>query len=157
MWRYLAGGAAALAMAGAGVLVFASHSAPSPLLAAQPDLPIAASQTDPAPVDAAPAALPATREEKRFNRYDRDRDGRITRDEYLASRRKAYAKLDTNHDGRRSFDEWAIKTETKFATADRDKSGAMDPKEFATTAVKRKPRARVNCPPEAPPQAGEES
>ena len=50
-----------------------------------------------------PRALPKTREQKRFGRYDKDRDGAITRDEYLASRRKAYAKLDTNGDGRLSF------------------------------------------------------
>ncbi len=65
---------------------------------------------------------------------------------------EAYAKLDTNRDGQVSFDEWAVKATTKFATADDDKSGSMTPTEFATTAVKRKSPARVNCPPvQAPP------
>jgi len=72
----------------------------------------------------------------------------------LLSRSKAFAKLDVNHDGTLSFDEWAVKAETKFATADVDKSGAMNANEFATTAVKRKPRPKANCPdkPAAPPE-----
>jgi Ca2+-binding EF-hand superfamily protein len=94
-----------------------------------------------------PEASPKTREEKRFGRYDKDRNGAITRDEYLVSRRKAYAKLDGDGDGRLSFDEWATKTTTKFAGADRDKSGSMNAAEFATTAVKRKPARRAPCPP----------
>ncbi|MGN5374244.1 EF-hand domain-containing protein [Sphingomonas hankookensis] len=98
-----------------------------------------------------PAATPRTREQKRFDRYDKDRDGRITRDEYLASRRKAYAKLDTNGDGRLSFDEWAARTTTKFATADKGRDGALDAAEFATTAVKHAPRKRVACPPATAP------
>ena len=156
MWRYLVGGAAALAMAGAGVLVFGSHSAPAPLLAAQPDLTVAAAQVIAPDAVAAPEALPATREQKRFNRYDKDRDGKITRDEYLASRRKAFAKLDANHDGRLSFEEWGIKTATKFDTADRDKSGAMSATEFATTAVKRKAKPRLKCPPQTPTTPAED-
>jgi hypothetical protein len=71
----------------------------------------------------------------------------VTRDEYLASRRKAWAKLDANGDGRLSFDEWSAKTIAKFAAADKDGSAAMNPAEFATTAVKRSTRPRPNCPP----------
>jgi hypothetical protein len=122
MWRYLAGGAAILLLAGAGATLLSSrgHSG-APLLAA------------------------TAREQKRFDRYDKDRNGQVTREEYLAQRRKAYAKLDTNHDGVLSFDEWAVKAETKFASADGDKSGAMNPTEFATTAVKRSARPRPKC------------
>ncbi|MDE0879435.1 MAG: EF-hand domain-containing protein [Sphingomonas bacterium] len=149
MWRYLVGGVAALAMAGAGVLVFGTHGVPAPLLAARGDPGIATAQLDTPLPTSVPEALPATREQKRFDRYDKDRDGKITRDEYLAQRRKAYAKLDTNHDGRLSFGEWAVKAATKFSTADRDASGTMTATEFATTAVKRKPKARLKCPPAA--------
>lgn len=150
MWRYLAGGAAALLMVALGVLVFNARARTDPVLAPQP---LAAAgqpqQATPAGTplpDAVPEATERTREQKRFDRYDKDRDGKITRDEYLMQRRKAFAKLDTNHDGQLSFDEWAIKAETKFATADKDKSNTLTAAEFAATAVKRKPK-RVNCPP----------
>ena len=148
MWRYLAGGAAALAMVGAGSLLFRGHASPEPLLARQPAT-LTAQQDTPLP-DSAPEATPRTREQKRFDRYDKDRDGKVTRDEYLMQRRKAFAKLDSDHDGRLSFDEWAVKATTKFAAADGDKSGAMDTAEFAATAVKRKAPSRVKCPPPAP-------
>src|SRR3546814_1864328 len=75
-----------------------------------------------APPPAAPEASEQKREERRFNRYDKDRDEAITREEYLASRRKAFAKLDVNGDGRLSFEEWAIRTTDKFAKADADGS-----------------------------------
>lgn len=143
MWRYLVGAAAALALAGAGVLLFSGRATPRALL---PAAPTAAADQEALP-DEAPAASAKTREEKRFGRYDKDKDGAITRDEYLLARHKAFAKLDTNGDGKLGFDEWAIKATTKFAAADADKSGAMTAAEFATTAVKRKARARVNCPP----------
>ena len=153
MWRYLVGGVAALALAGAGMLLFRSSAATEPLLPAMPQTAAAAAEETELP-DTVPAASERTREQKRFDRYDKDRDGKITRDEYLTSRRKAYAKLDTNGDGRLSFDEWAIKTTTKFATADRDRSGAMTASEFATTAVKRKPKLTPKC--VCPPAEAEE-
>ncbi|MES2755483.1 MAG: EF-hand domain-containing protein [Pseudomonadota bacterium] len=142
MWRYLVGAVAALLLAGAGVLLIKGSPARGPALPAMP----ATVGQDEAPLpDEAPAATAKTREQRRFNRYDKDRDGAITRDEYLVARRKAYARLDTNGDGRLSFDEWGVKAIGKFATADADKSGAMNAKEFATTAVKRKPKAAVKC------------
>jgi hypothetical protein len=157
MWRYLAGAGGALALAGAGMMVFSGQASPPALL---PPAPAAAQvevgETEEALPDAVPAATAKTREQKRFGRYDKDKDGAITRDEYLVARRKAYAKLDTNGDGRLSFDEWAIKATTKFAGADRDRSGAMNATEFATTAIKRKARPRVNCPPAAAAPAEEE-
>ena len=149
MWRYLVGGLATLALIGAGVLLF-NRSSRS--VAALPAAPLALAQTaeDGALPDSVPQASDRTREQKRFDRYDKDRNGTVTREEFLAARRKAYARLDTNHDGTLSFDEWAIKAETKFAVADADKSGAMNTAEFATTAVKRKPpRVRRDCPPPA--------
>lgn len=141
MWRYVVGTGAVAAMAGAGVLVFGGPDQ----AAALPSAP-AQSAAGAAPLpDTAPAATDLTREQRRFGRYDKDRDGGVTRDEYLAQRRKAYAKLDADGDGRLSFDEWAVKATTKFAGADRDRSGTMSATEFATTAVKRKPAQR--CPP----------
>ena len=153
MWRYIAGGVSALLLVTAGVIVFKSRaSAPLPIAARA----AAATAPQAAPLpDEVPAASDRTREQKRFDRYDKDRNGTVTREEYLAQRRKAYAKLDTNHDGVLSFDEWAIKAETKFAVADKDKSGAMNAPEFASTAVKRK--VRIGCPKPAAAQAEDDS
>ena len=150
MWRYLVGAGGALALAGAGVMLFSGHaSRPAALLAAAP---AAANATDggdgQALPDEVPAATARTREERRFGRYDKDRDGQITREEYLAARRKAFARLDKDGDGRLSFDEWGAKATAKFAAADHDRSGAMTAAEFATTAVQRgRARARADCPP----------
>ena len=151
VWRYLAGALAGLLLAGAGVLFYGARARPEPLLAAPPALAAGEQegQSETALPETVPEATPKTREQKRFGRYDKDRDGGITRDEYLLSRRKVYAKLDANGDGRLSFEEWSAKTLTKFATADRDRSGSMNAAEFATTAVKRKARAPVKCPPVA--------
>jgi len=155
MWRYVAWGAALLALAGAAVLVIGrARSGDAPLLP-NARATIAGSTASPLPA-AAPEASPATREERRFGRYDKDRDGAVTREEYLANRRKAFAKLDVDHDGTLSFDEWSTKAIVRFAGADRDKSGAMTPAEFATTAVKRSTRRPAPCPP-AQAQPEEES
>jgi len=153
MWRYVAGGISALLLVTAGIIIFKGRANVPPPIAAR------AATAAPAQAEALPDAVPAasdrTREQKRFDRYDKDRNGTVTREEYLAQRRKAYAKLDVNHDGVLSFDEWAVKAETKFADADKDKSGAMNAAEFATTAVKRK--VRIGCPKPAPAQAEEDS
>ena len=155
MWRYLIGGVAAVLMIAAGWVLFHGRARTEALLPAQPQA--AAAPSGVAQDDSLPATVPEatarTREQKRFDRYDKDRDGRITREEYLASRHKAYAKLDANGDGRLSFEEWAGKTITRFATADRDRSNAMEPTEFATTAPKRSAKPRCACPPAAPADA----
>lgn len=147
MWRYLLGGAAVLALIAAGFAFFSGDARPGPVLPAQPVVQAGGvASSDPLP-DTAPEATDRTREQKRFDRYDKDRDAQITREEYLVQRRKTYAKLDVDGDGKLSFDEWAVKAMTKFASADADKSGAMTAPEFATTAVKRKGPVRTNCPP----------
>lgn len=148
MWRYVAGGIAVIAVVVAGFMVFSGNARPGPLLPRQPVAQAGGTvvASDPLP-DVAPEATDKTREQRRFDRYDKDRDAKITREEYLVQRRKAYARLDVNGDGALSFDEWAVKATTKFADADRDKSGAMSAPEFATTAVKRKGPSRAKCPP----------
>lgn len=147
MWRYLAGGTAALTMGGAGLLAFGGEPRSGAVLPSQPAVTAGARQESATTPERLPEASPRTREEKRFGRYDKDRDGSITRDEYFVSRRKAYARLDRDGDGRLDFDEWSAKTVAKFTTADRDKSGAMNATEFAATALKRKPARRAACPP----------
>lgn len=149
MWRYLAGGLAALLLAGAGMLWFTSRaSKPAPLLPARPAAAQATGEAAPLP-DAAPEAPERTREQRRFARYDKDEDGRITRAELLVPRRKAFAKLDGNGDGMLSFDEWVVKTTKKFDAADANRDGALTSAEFATTAPKRRQRPKCACPPAA--------
>jgi hypothetical protein len=143
MRQFLAGGLAALLLVAGGLFWWKSLAradspiAPPPRAAAELVEPLA----EP------PRASEKTREEKRFSRYDKDKNGAIARDEYMLSRRKAFAKLDTNGDGRLSFEEYAIKTSAKFAHADADRSGVLSPAEFATTRVVRKTPPKPNCPP----------
>ncbi|TZG26043.1 histidine kinase [Sphingomonas montanisoli] len=144
MWKFLGGAVAAMLVMGGGLLIWQGMG-DRPRIAASAPSASAANAAE--PLTTPPAADEATKEERRFNRYDKDRDGKVSTDEYLASRHKAYAKLDTNGDGRLSFEEWAIRTTTKFATADADKTGTLDATEFATTKVLRKTRAPAPCKP----------
>lgn len=95
----------------------------------------------------APAAnvTPQTREARRFSRYDKDHDAKVSRDEYLAARRKAFAKLDANGDGRLVFEEYAVTTATRFKKADADRDGVLVAEEFKATAVKRSPDKACDC------------
>lgn len=117
-----------------------------------PPAPVAAATFEvaprPAPTLAPQAAEPTqrSREERRFARYDKDKDAGVSRDEYFATRRRNFAKLDGDGDGRLSFDEYAVKAVAKFEDADRDRSGALDAPEFATTAATRRAQRR-DCPP----------
>lgn len=146
MWRFLAGVVSALLLTGAGLFWWQGRDGATP--GSLPRAPFAAMAqgADTALADP-PVASEKTREEKRFSRYDKDKNGAVAREEYLAARRKAFTKLDTNGDGRLAFEEYAVKTSTKFAAADKDKSGVLDAAEFATTRVVRKTAVRPKCPP----------
>ncbi len=149
MRRWLALGVALVALVAAGFLWTRDRPV---ALAGQAAL--AVPDADPDGEDAAAPAPPlvaprspltdADREARRFNRYDKDRTETITRDEYLANRKKSFAKLDLDHDGKLSFEEYSVKAVDKFTKADRDGDSALSRKEFALTAVKR--RARAPCP-----------
>ena len=90
-----------------------------------------------------PAAKKATREEARFNRYDRDRDETITRIEMMSSRTNDFRKLDANGDNLLSFEEWAAATAKRFEGADGDRNGRLTRAEFAFTRPKRQaPRCK---------------
>lgn len=146
MWRYFASGVALMLFALAGFLFTRTSAAPP--LPPQPSV-TGGLGADAELPEEAPRASDRTREQKRFDRYDKDRNDAITREEYLVSRRKAFAKLDSNGDGRLSFDEWAAKTIDKFGTADADRSGSLTRAEFATTAPKRRaPARKCKCPPQ---------
>ena len=149
MGRFLMGVAAAMLLM-TGLLFWwkSAGRAADPVPAAPPAGTPMALDAD-APIDLPPAASARTREEKRFGRYDKDKDGKIARGEYLASRQKAFAKLDLDHDGRLSFDEYSVKAIAKFSGADADRSGVLTPVEFATTRVIRKERPKAKCAPVA--------
>jgi hypothetical protein len=155
MWRFLAGVASALLLCGAGLVWWTSGNQNTPLLSAIAP-PLARSTDAAGDISAPPEAEERTREQKRFDRYDKDRNELVSADEYLASRHKAFTKLDANGDGRLSFEEWGKKTTDKFATADADKSRALTRAEFATTKVARKAAPKRNCPPPAPAREEDE-
>ena len=146
MWRFLAGVGSAVLLMVAGLVVWQARADKPSLI---PPAPAAAADAPLGMADLAPPpeASERTREEKRFSRYDKDRNGAVARAEYLLSRQKGFAKLDVNGDGRISFDEYAVKTITKFNGADKDRSGVLTPAEFLTTRVVRAKPKSTNCPP----------
>lgn len=144
MVRWISGIAAFLFLVTGIVLAFrgdSSHDmpeAPEPRLAASRAIPISQ-------LPSAPVADPKSKEEKRFDRADKDDDGRISRAELMEPRRKAFATLDGDSDGRLSFEEWAAKSIDKFDTADADHSSWLTRAEFATTAPKPKKKKKAVC------------
>ena len=117
---------------------------PEELAPAPEDLPIAdpADLTGPLP----PEASELTREEKRFFRYDRDRDRIITRNEMLSTRSDAFRKLDVDGNNLLTFEEWAVTTVERFEGADANSDDQLTPAEFQTTAPKRRAApARPKC------------
>lgn len=117
---------------------------PATLAAEKPSpdiLPIADPGTlrGPAP----PEASELTKEQQRFFRYDRNRDGRITRSEMLSTRSDAFRKLDRDGNNLLTFEEWAVTTVEKFERADANSDRELSPKEFETT--KPKPTKKRKC------------
>jgi len=144
--QWLALAVAVIGLAGAGFVW--TRDEPRAVAALPPPPAAAEAESDEAETPlAAPASdvTPADREARRFARYDKDKDGAVGRDEYLASRRKAFAKLDTNGDGRLGFEEYAAATTKKFGRADRDADGKLEAEEFAATAVKRRTSPACAC------------
>jgi hypothetical protein len=127
MLRFAAGAGAALLLILAGFFYWQSLAqrdsgvpAPSPQQVAE-----AESDDDgegPAPP---PSADSRTKEQRRFDRSDKDKNGRITLAELHQPRRRAFAWLDTNGDGRLSFEEWAVRTTTRFNEADRNRDASF--------------------------------
>jgi hypothetical protein len=81
----------------------------------------------------APEASAKTREEKRFGRYDKNKDGKVAADEYLAARHRNFDKLDLDHNGGLSFQEYAAKGIEKFNAAG-GRKGWLSAAEFVATA-----------------------
>ncbi|MDG5747537.1 EF-hand domain-containing protein [Qipengyuania sp. XHP0207] len=144
------GSVVSLALAGVGLFWWQGRAeieqgAPPPLaVEAEPALP------DLPPVDPGeaigpepPEATELTREQRRFFRYDRNRNWRITRTEMLSTRSDAFRKLDKDGNNLLDFEEWAVATVDKFEGADANGDNELTPGEFATTAPK--PRKKRSC------------
>jgi hypothetical protein len=148
MWRYLVGAGATLLLVVAGMFLFRGSASTENRLPAVPAATTASETEQDLPAEP-PSAAAKTREQKRFDRIDKDKNDGISKDEFFALRRKLFARLDTDRDGKLSFEEWSVKAVERFAAADKDKSGVLTRAEFATTAVKRKPKPRCVCAPAA--------
>lgn len=143
MARFLAGAAACFLMMTGAFLFWQSRAEEGPALPpAPPPQASAPAMVVPALLEA-PEASPKTREEKRFDRADRNKNGRIEMEDLLSPRRKRFAKLDKDGNGILSFEEWAVTTIDKFDGADADRSGWLTRAEYATTAPK--PRKKPAC------------
>lgn len=145
MTRFLAGALASFLMVTGAFLLWQGRAEQSHKLPAAPS-PLPASiltAAQPQTLEA-PEASPKSREERRFSRADKDKNGRIEAEELLQPRRKAFAKLDRNGNGTLSFEEWAVKSIDKLRAADKDRSGWLSPAEYRTTAPK-PPKKKARC------------
>jgi len=134
MARFLAGAAACFLLLTGAFQLWQSHAQRSSgLPLAPPPRSARPFMTTSQPLEA-PEASPKSREEKRFSRADKNKDGKIEAEELLGPREKAFAKLDTNGNGPLTFQEWAVKTIDKFKGPDRDRNGWLSAAEYATTA-----------------------
>ena len=138
MARWLAGIAAVLLLITGGIVAL-KGSAEEPTLPPAPQ-PRLAAAVPLSPLPNAPEADPKSKEERRFDRADKDENGRITLAELVEPRRKAFAKLDVNSDGKLSFEEWAVRTIDKFEKSDGDGDDILTRTEYATTAPKSRPK-----------------
>ena len=103
MARWLAGIAAVILLITGSVLAFQGDSegsalpaAPTPRLASATAVPLSA-------IPNPPEADPKSKEQRRFERSDKNEDGRISLAELTEPRRKAFVKLDSSSDGRLSL------------------------------------------------------
>lgn len=154
MNRMVLGAVSALLLAAAGLFWWQGRAAtedaaPPPLAevvaASEAEIDIPSEDGDGLTGDDLPEADDATREDKRFNRVDRDRDNRITRNEMLAPRVAAFRKLDADHNNLLSFEEWAVATSNRFKGADRNGDARLTREEFATTRPAPVPKPKCKC------------
>lgn len=158
MKRIVVGAVGALLLASAGLFWWQGRAESE----SAPPLPVLAGASDAAPLieelptadgsglsgPAPPELDPVTREQRRYDRLDRDRDGRVTANEMLAPRVAAFRKLDADHNNLLSFQEWSVRTSNRFKGADANGDNWLTRAEFANTKPKRtQPDCR--CTPQA--------
>ena len=155
MNRIVLGAVFALLLAGAGLFWWQGRAAtesgaPPPSVAggeAASDEPLPYADANGLRGAAPPEADAVTREQRRFDRLDRNRDGRITANEMLAPRAAAFRKLDVDHNNLLTFQEWAVRTANRFSGADGNRDGALTREEFATTRPKPGKHPACRCTP----------
>jgi hypothetical protein len=155
MNRIVLGAVFALLLTGAGLFWWQGRAAtergaPPPSLTAakaSADAPLPFAHANGLRGSAPPEADPLTREQRRFDRLDHDRDGRITANEMLAPRAAAFRKLDLDHNNLLSFQEWSVRTSKRFSGADGNHDGALSREEFATTKPKPGKHPACRCSP----------
>lgn len=154
MNRIVLGAVSALLLAGAGLFWWQGQASID--ASAPPPPPMGAVEESGLPLEelpdedgegqmgsAPPGVREAGREEKRFNRLDRNRDNLISRVEAMQPRVAAFRKLDTDNNNLLSFEEWAVATSNRFKKADADGNSTLTRQEFATT--KPKPTKKPAC------------
>ena len=133
MLRFLAGAAACFLLLTGAFLIWQSRAErPSGLPGAPAARAVSSFFGDNGSLQA-PEASEKTREEKRFSRYDKNKDGKVEAGEYLAARKRNFDKLDLDHNGALSFNEYAAKGIEKFNAAG-GRKGWLSPAEFVATA-----------------------
>ena len=157
MNRIVLGAVAALLFVSAGLFWWqgraeSEQGLPPPVLAAAAPsdaIPLAdpASLRGPAP----PEVSAVSREQRRFDRLDRDRDARITANEMLAPRADAFRKLDADRNNLLTFEEWSVRTANRFKGADANGDAVLMRDEFATTKPKLAKPPECRCEPRSKP------
>ena len=92
-----------------------------------------------------PEASEQSREQKRYDRFDKNRDSKITRTEMLSPRVKDFRKLDVDGNNLLTFDEWSVATDNRFKAADKNGDGSLSREEFATTKLKVAKKPACKC------------
>jgi hypothetical protein len=141
--RFFAGVALCFLLMTGAFLIWQSRAEHAPGLPAAPSSAGSSWFGGSAPLQA-PEADEKTREQKRFSRYDKNKDGKVEQDEYLAARRRNFDKLDLDHNGALSFAEYAAKGIEKFDSAG-GRKGWLSEAEFATTAPPRTSKRKASC------------
>jgi hypothetical protein len=141
--RFFAGAGACLLLMTSAFLIWQSRAERGPGLPDAPPARAAGLFGDESRLQA-PEASSKSREEKRFSRYDRNKDGKVQADEYLAARHRNFDKLDADHNGALSFQEYAIKGIEKFNTAG-GRKGWLSPAEYVATAPPAPKRKTCSC------------
>ena len=97
-----------------------------------------------------PEADEITREQRRVDRFDRNRDAVISRNEMLSPRAAAFRALDKDGNNLLSFEEWAVRTSDRFKAADKNADLGLTREEFATTKPKPVAQPECRCAPRRP-------